>query len=394
MLSDGQIMRQPITKSFTTVEDLMHYCIESDHGIKTAQRAIREFMSSPQINKMSDSVYTIARAAIKSYFNVNDITLNFPKGRKKRADQIPSDDSFMTLNDFYKMLQKGNPGIMMRTIMMIKLHSGMDSSTFTDRFNYEGYQQIVTYFKTDEHMSWNLELCPVPIKITRVKTGVHYTTFLDRDAITQLQEYLTWKETKYDKQDISKPLFLTKHNTPIHAMWLSTNFSKIAVNAGIQKKISPRVYKIRAHEVRDILKSTLLACGCKQYAADHVLGHAPRDSYEKQALMYPEELRAEYAKASSRLNIFSKVENTLNTADDPESLHASIKEVKAELSAVKQSKTEGNMKEEIHNDVIKNMRKELQRLAAILNALPDNIKEQITDNLEDSDKIEDSDSTD
>ena len=47
----------------------------------------------------------------------------------------------MTLEDFYKMLQNGKPSITMRTIMLIKLQSGMDSSTFTDRFNYEGYSR-------------------------------------------------------------------------------------------------------------------------------------------------------------------------------------------------------------------------------------------------------------
>ena len=77
------------------------------------------------------------RSAIKSYFNANGIVLDLPKSRKKRADSTTSDDS-MTLENFYKMLQTGNPGIKMRTIMLIKLHSGMDSSTFTDRFNYEG----------------------------------------------------------------------------------------------------------------------------------------------------------------------------------------------------------------------------------------------------------------
>ena len=58
---------------------------------------------------------------------------------------------------------------------------------------------------------------------------------------------------------------------------------------------------------------------CASYTADHVLGHAPRDSYEKQATLYLEEMRAEYAKASSRIDIFSKVEGNLNTPEDPKS---------------------------------------------------------------------------
>ena len=48
--------------------------------------------------------------------------------------------------------------------------------------------------------------------------------------------------------------------------------------------------------------------------AEHVLGHAPRDSYEKQASLYPETLRSEYAKASGRLNIFTSIERHLRAA--------------------------------------------------------------------------------
>ena len=120
--------------------------------------------------------------------------------------------------------------------MIIKFQSGMDTSTFTDRFNYEGYSQIIKYFGTDNHDSWSLEMCPVPITLVRVKTGVQYTTHMEHDAITQLQRYLTWKEMKYGKQDVEKPLFMTKHNTVITSWWLSNNFSKIAVRAGVQKK--------------------------------------------------------------------------------------------------------------------------------------------------------------
>ena len=361
VMSDGQITRPPITKSFANVEELLHYCTESEHGTKTAQRVIREYVTDAHIVQMSSGVQTNIRTAIKSYFKVNDIPLDIPKVKKKQADSTLDDDP-MTLEDFYKMLQTGTPGIKMKTIMIIKLQSGMDSSTLTDRFNYEGYRQIVKYFKTDDHNSWSLDLCPVPIKTVRVKTGVRYTTFLERDAIAQLQEYLTWKETKHGKQDIAKPLFMTTRNRPISSIWLSTCFSQVAVRAGIQKKVSHRVYKIRAHEVRDLLKSTLLTSGCKQYAADHVLGHAPKDSYEKSAVLYPEELRAEYAKASSRINIFSKVESVLNTAKDPASQDARIKELEAQAAGTNTTNAEIALLERRHRESMQKMYDKIESL--------------------------------
>ena len=178
VISDGQVTRQAVTKSFANVEEMLYYCMESDHGTKTAQRVVREYLASAQMDKMSASTHACIQAAIKSYFGVNDALLVLPKTRKKRLDPVSDEDSHMTLEDFYRILQDGKPGIMMKTIMLIKLQSGMDSSTLTDCFNYEGYPQIVKYFKTDDHMLWNLDMRPIPIKLVRVKTNAQYTTFL------------------------------------------------------------------------------------------------------------------------------------------------------------------------------------------------------------------------
>ena len=369
VVSDGEIVRQGIDKSFASLEELMEYCIESDHGTKTAQRVIREYLAIPQVAGASASVQKAARSAIKSYFNAHDIVINLPKPRKKRADPAPDGDTPMTLEDFYRMLQNGNPSMTMRTIMLIKLQSGMDSSTLTDRFNHEGYSQLVKYFKTDDHKSWNLDACPAPIRLVRVKTNVQYTTFLDRDAVAQLQEYLTWKGARHGKHDATKPIFMTMQNTPIHPAWLSGSFSKVAVRAGIQEKISRKVYKIRAHEVRDLLKSTLLASGCKQYAADHVLGHAPRDSYEKEAVLYPEELRAEYAKASSRINIFSRVEGTLNGPKDSESQDARIRELEAQVAASTTANAEIALLERRHQKSMRDLYKVIESLKEKIDSL-------------------------
>ena len=304
-----------------------------------------------------------------------------PKMRKKRLEPAPDDDERMSLEGFYKMLQNGKPGIMMRAIMLIMLQSGMDASTLTDRFNYEGYSQLVRHFKTADHESWNLEMCPVPIRVVRVKTNMRYTTFLDRDAITQLKEYLTWKESKRGKQDGTGPLFTTKQNTTIHPTWLSTNFSVVAVRAGIQKKMSNGAFMFKAHTVRHLLKSTLIARGCAQYVADHVLGHAPRDAYEIQAILYPDVMRAEYAKASSSLNIISKIESNLNSPKDPESQEAQIRELKAEVAALKQAKAGNNIMGGERNDVINGMNEKMNHILRLLDALPDDIKEKMSDKL-------------
>ena len=163
----GREARQDVQKSFWNVEELLKYCDEPDYNPRTVQRVMREYLTSPQVAGMSDVQYFNTRSAIKSYFGAHDIELSMPKPRKKRAE-TDQDDDHMTLENFYKMLQNGKPSITVRTIMLIKFQSGMDAATLADRFNFEGYGQLVKYFKTADHASWDLARCPVPIKTVRV----------------------------------------------------------------------------------------------------------------------------------------------------------------------------------------------------------------------------------
>ena len=43
-------------------------------------------------------------------------------------------------------------------------------STFADRFNYEAWEQITKWFGSENHNSWDLTKCPVPISLIRIKT--------------------------------------------------------------------------------------------------------------------------------------------------------------------------------------------------------------------------------
>ena len=91
-------------------------------------------------------------------------------------------------------------------------------------------------------------------------------------------------------------------------------FSRAAARAGIQARTGRGSPRVRSHEARDLLKSTLVVAGCAAYAADYVLGHYPRDSYEKQAVLYPETIRMGYAKASAALNLMGGVAGYLGSA--------------------------------------------------------------------------------
>lgn len=214
------------------------------------------------------------------------------------------------------MLTSGKASILDKVVVLCKFHRGLDNTTFADRFNFEVYEQLVEYFGTDNYESWDLKLCHVPITLTRTKTNYKHRGYLDVDAIQAIQNYLNFRYAQTGrKMQLGKPLFLNKLLEPITISWISDLIPKLARNAGIQKKMngSELISKNEktSHELRDLLKSTLIVNGVAPYVCELAIGHKVGDSYEKQDLLYPNKSREEFMKASEQINIFSNCTNYL-----------------------------------------------------------------------------------
>ena len=213
--------------------------------------------------------------------------------------------------------------------------------------------QLEIYFNSENHNSWDLQKCPVPIKLVRIKTGFLHTGFLDRDAIVSLQEYLDYREKKTgQKMSKDSPMFLTKHGRPISTAWVSTHFERLSTRAGLHKPIPgyrATRYSITPHELRDLLKSTMIDCGCRPDAADHFIGHKPKDSYEKQTILYPESLRKQYFKASKKINIFSNFAAMMQGNGSVEGLQQEVlnMKLKAQREQVAYSQELDEMRQQI-----------------------------------------------
>jgi len=69
--------------------------------------------------------------------------------------------------------------------------------------------------------------------------------------------------------------------------------------------------------------------------ADHVIGHKPKDSYEKQATLYPENVRLEYMKGSRKLNIFSSISHYMKGEEQTEMLRKQVDLLKQEIETNK-----------------------------------------------------------
>lgn len=186
---------------------------------------------------------------------------------------------------------------------------------------------MVKYFGSDDHNSWDLKKCPVITEHMRIKTSFRHPGGLDVDAIEAIQKYLNFREKKTGQVMMSgKPLFINTHNNPITLGWVFKHFFKLAKRSGVLKKLPElNAYNVDSHEGRDLLKSTMMACGVAQWASELSVGHKP-DSYEKVQKLFPIKFRSEYAKCSKLINIFSKIESLVQSDDAPKDIVEQLEE--------------------------------------------------------------------
>jgi len=327
---------------FKNVEELLAILEQPFADQKNIVRIIKQYLLDKSHTDKKASYMVIIKSAIASYFEKNEQKIQISFNPKTIYNTEKEFEQSMSISDVMEFLTTGKPSVTEKALSLCKFHRGLDASTLADRFNYEAWEQIAKWFRSNDHDSWDLEKCPVPISLIRMKTDFKHIGFLDRDAIEQLQRYLDYRKTKTGKNmESGQPLFLNKFGRPISISWVFEKFARIAKRAGIQKFVEfngKRQYKMDSHELRDLLKSTLIDSGCRMDVADHVIGHKPKDSYEKQAKLYPETLRKEYSKASKRLNIFTKFSSIVSGTDDSDELKIQLKEKLLELDRIKESR--------------------------------------------------------
>jgi len=261
----------------------------------------------------------LKHVAVLAYFEKNECELKFKydPSIKHHDYSSESNNATLSLGDLGDMLRSGKASPLDSAVVLCKFQRGIDNQTFIDRFNYQVFEQLADYFGSEIFESWDLTKCPIPIRLTRVKTDYTHIGFLDYDAVDATQKYL---KIRYEKTGAiikrGEPLFLNSRNQPISYFWISSVVPRLAKNAGIQKQFKSGELRLRnektSHELRDLLKSTLIVEGVADYVCQLAIGHKIRDSYEKMDKLYPQKTRLEYAKASHKLNIISKMKSSLS----------------------------------------------------------------------------------
>lgn len=308
-----------LKKTTITIRDVGHF-LELYQNNQTQKLEfigiIKQYLLWVREHK-SNSITLNALYSIKSFFRENDSEIIFRFNKKTHKN---SELPILTIDDLEKILTSKNIQPIEKAVFLCKFQRGLDSSTFADRFNFEVWDQLVDNFGTETYNKWDLNKCPVPIKLIRVKTNYPHIGFLGIDAIISIQKYLEIRGVASNKisckqssavpsskPDKGEAMFLDTFGNAISVNWIGRRFHKLYSNV-IWEKSSQSKPKVRctSHELRDLLKSTLIDGGCRIDVADHILGHAPKDSYEKQTVLYPLTIRSEFNKCSPRINFLSK----------------------------------------------------------------------------------------
>jgi len=339
------------TKQNVTLEGLEHLLklYQNSFNVDSEFIKIVKLYLMDQIHSKCSAKYmSVKHSAITSYFDKNDSPLKFKYSPyNNHADyKEENENATITLDDVFQLITTGQANPLEKAVVLCRFHRGLDTTTFADRFNFQVYEQLVKCFGHSDFENWDLTKCPIPIRLSRVKTNYLHTGYLEHDAIVAIQDYLNFRYQSYrkrcrnlkipesdrlEKSEImrnGKALFVDRNNNPISINWVSRLVPRLATKAGIQKdlkgnRIIKKSEKV-GHELRDLLKSTLIVSGCIDYVCQLAIGHKVGDSYEKQDKLYPEKSREEYAKASNRINIFSNVSNFVNNGDESEQLKDKI----------------------------------------------------------------------
>ena len=368
-IDNDTFRKEKTTVKLTGVEHFLKLFQDSMNSDSEFIKMIKRYLMDKELHQDASVKYMRQKhIAITSYFEKNDSPLKFRYDPNALYDDVESVEKKITLEDLVNMLTTGKASLLDRAVVLCKFHRGLDILTLIDRFNFQAWGQLVNYFGTEIFEKWDLSKCPVPITLTRIKTGYKHRGFLDLDAIVSLQNYLKFRYEQTGKPlEEGEAMFLTSRKKPISHNWVMELIPRLAKNAGIQNKIPYKSRKINektSHELRDLLKSTLITCDASQYVCELAIGHKVGDSYEKQDKLYPEKTREEYMKASSKLNIISKITNAINETD-------SSKELQTKLDKIQDKSDLSNFKnEQMITSLLKTQEKLVLQMDMIQKSIP------------------------
>ena len=230
-----------------------------------------------------------------------------------------------------KVLTHSGARIRDRSIIMTIIQTAMDESTAAKVFNYVAFPQLSKFFGTEDFTRWDESKAPVRLDLVRPKTNYRYYTFLGRDGVMLLREYLvsrtrahgrivTYAPSRPKDFPRSDPIYLNKYGKPITPGYIGEIFREAGKLAGVN--VSPQTklakyqgatmrYPFHAHQARDTLITLRQKARVDRAVVDFFAGHKFDDDAYDSPWENPDLFREEYKKVERYLNLLSGAEERI-----------------------------------------------------------------------------------
>lgn len=307
-------------------------------------------------------------AAVKSFYAAFGIETPKMNQRGKKGKPRPQKEhrSIPEKDDLQKVLAVCNP--IERAIFLTGISGGLAASDITEI----KLEDFIQGYDPDTEIT--------KLSLTRVKTGVEFTTFLSPEASRAVQAYLAFRNREiktgdvkrlaqlekqrlvkggylFIKQNIKKSYLMTKNerDRKLESYMIIKMYQSLADRAGITAQ-KGEWNLIRSHNMRKYFNTELNLAGCNVNIIEHLMGHSLGDVKDAYLIPSDEKLKEVYKQFAPYLVI----EKSLDVASSPE--------FQAEVNRRKTAETEA-VRVGVDRSEIQKVYDEIQQLKSEFSAL-------------------------
>lgn len=290
-------------------------------------KELKEWAEGPHFDGDSFSTRRKAYTDVRSFYAHHLVPLPRSKLRPVRGVmKVETDTTAMQFLGMAKKVLDAKMAPRDRSILLTMLQGGMDASTLSRAFSYVAFPQLARHFGGEDWSKWDPGKVPVRVDLVRPKTDYRFYTFVDRDAVEALRDWLNARRSVFGPLkvrpspnpkllDTSDPIYVTDYGTPIEPAYVTQLFRTYGIRAGVNLvprekmpkfKGAARRYPFHSHECRDTLVTLGRRAKVDMAVVNFFVGHSiDRFGYDKSPWDEPEHFREEYSKVGRYLNIVS-----------------------------------------------------------------------------------------
>lgn len=226
-----------------------------------------------KVHGITETTANAYLGAIRGFYRDNGFPVQFARTDIKKV-RPTTQRKMLRVEDVNKLLNKVYTQ-RDKAIIICMYQSGMDISTLLSlRYAHikEGLEEIEEARRLRIRHSGRIML-----RVTRPKTRWRYRTFLGKDAVVYLKNYLLERKGKLR---LDSPIFMTwktKRPKPVRANEIMAMFRRLAVRAGfVTKEELETFYTINpvgSHALRASFSKIATSCGINKDLIDYMMGH-------------------------------------------------------------------------------------------------------------------------